>query len=580
MLQPLTLPPGVYRNGTELQSKGRYDLSDKVRWFEGAMMPIGGWRKRIASQSALRGKCRAIWPWKDNTQSRWIALGTSSHLYAMNAAGTISDITPLRKTTNPLANNPITTTNGSATITVADTAHGGAAGDTVTLSGATATGGLTIGQLNAPLVIVTASANSWTAVVAGTAATSSASGGGAAVVAKYQIHPGMDDSTAKTAFGAGPFGAYAFGTPRPDTGSSAPATTWSPDNFGQNLVAMNDFDGSLYQWSLVTTSPAALLTNAPTGQGCLIVTAERFLMCAKNRTVSWSDQEDNNTWTPTATNQAGSIDLATSGSVQQMLRIKAAVLVLTDSDAWTGTYQDPTYVYGFERVGDGCGAISRHAGVATQSQAAWMGVDGFYGFDGYVQPIPCDVADYVFGNINQAQRSKIVAEYRSAYGEVWWHYPSTGSSENDSYVVWNHRENHWAIGTKGRTAVCDKGVFANPLSVTPSGYVYDEEVGTAMDGQLPFAETGPIRIGNGDNMALVSHIIPDEVTLGGVTLTLKAKTYPNSAETVYGPMSATDPTDILFQAAQIKVRYDGVALQDWRVGEFRIDVSVGDAVFA
>jgi hypothetical protein len=264
-------------------------------------------------------------------------------------------------------------------------------------------------------------------------------------------------------------------------------------------------------------------------------------------------------------------------------------LVLTDTDAWTGIYQDPTYVYGFERVGEGCGAISRHAGIATQSQAAWMGVDGFYGFDGYVQPIPCDVADFVFNDINLAQGSKVTCEYRSAFGEVWWHYPSAASLENDRYVVWNHRENHWATGTKGRTAACDKGVFANPLAVSAAGYIYDEETGLAMDGQAPFAESGPVRIANGDNMALVSHVIPDEANLGGVTLTFKIRTFPNSAETEIGPVSTVDPTDVLFQAAQMKVRYDsvtmdtgggGFVIQNWRVGEFRMDVMAGDPIFA
>ena len=45
-LIPIQLPPGVYRNGTELQSAGRWFDANLVRWFENTIRPIGGWRKR------------------------------------------------------------------------------------------------------------------------------------------------------------------------------------------------------------------------------------------------------------------------------------------------------------------------------------------------------------------------------------------------------------------------------------------------------------------------------------------------------------------------------------------------------
>ena len=51
---PLQIPPGVYKNGTEYQSKGRWNNSNLVRWFEGTMRPVVGWRKRSTNQ--LTGK--------------------------------------------------------------------------------------------------------------------------------------------------------------------------------------------------------------------------------------------------------------------------------------------------------------------------------------------------------------------------------------------------------------------------------------------------------------------------------------------------------------------------------------------
>lgn len=91
-LIPISLPPGVYRNGTDYQSKGRWRDASLVRWYENTMRPVGGWRKRATGQ--VTGKCRGLLAWRTNGNARWIGIGTHSGLYAMNEAGTITDITP------------------------------------------------------------------------------------------------------------------------------------------------------------------------------------------------------------------------------------------------------------------------------------------------------------------------------------------------------------------------------------------------------------------------------------------------------------------------------------------------------
>ena len=91
-LTALRIPPGVYRNGTEYQSAGRWFDANLVRWFEGTLRPWGGWRKR--SESQMTGTCRGFITWRDNSGGRWIGAGTQSKLYAMNQSGTLKDITP------------------------------------------------------------------------------------------------------------------------------------------------------------------------------------------------------------------------------------------------------------------------------------------------------------------------------------------------------------------------------------------------------------------------------------------------------------------------------------------------------
>jgi hypothetical protein len=91
-LIPIQLPPGVYRNGTELQSAGRWFDANLVRWFEGTIRPVGGWRKR--GSSAVTGKARGILAWEDNDGDPWIAVGTHTKLFVYRVDGTLADITP------------------------------------------------------------------------------------------------------------------------------------------------------------------------------------------------------------------------------------------------------------------------------------------------------------------------------------------------------------------------------------------------------------------------------------------------------------------------------------------------------
>lgn len=486
-LIPLKIPPGVYRNGTEYQSAGRWYDANLVRWFENTLRPIGGWRKKTATQ--MSGSCRGLLTWRDNSGTSWAAFGTHSKLYVMS-------------------------------------------GSTFVLKEITPTG----------------------------------------------FSVGIADSSSVTGYGYNTYGSFAYGIQRPASDSFSPATTWSLDTWGEYLVGCSNYDGKLYEWQLGFTTPtlAAVITNAPTGCAALLSTAERFLFALgasiNPRLVKWSDQEDNTVWTASATNQAGDFELNTSGSLKCGKRVRGINLLFTDVDVHTATYVGLPYVYAFERAGSGCGVISAQAVAAIDSAAMWMSASGgFWLFDGYVKPVPCDVSDYVFQNINYAQASKVYAVHNGKFGEVWWFYPSSASNEIDSYVSFNYRESHWNIGTLSRTAGTDSGVFKNPLMVSADGYIYEHEVGFAYDGASVYAESGPFEIGNGDNIMSVRQVIPDEQTLGEVAVSFKSRMYPTSVETTHGPYSASQPTDARFSGRQVKIKYTGAVLEDWRVGVTRLE---------
>ena len=82
-------------------------------------------------------------------------------------------------------NNPLETTNSSATVKLRHPNHGHVVGDKVTIAGATATGGISAANINGARTVVDIDPNGLT-FTAGAAASSSAVGGGSAITASHQ----------------------------------------------------------------------------------------------------------------------------------------------------------------------------------------------------------------------------------------------------------------------------------------------------------------------------------------------------------------------------------------------------------
>lgn len=490
-LIPLKLPPGVYRVGTDFEGSNRWRDANLVRWHQGSMRPVGGWREKADASSVITAAPRAIHIWVDNTQGANTALGTANELVYVNASGTATDITPTSFTT------------------------------------------------------------------------------------------GDEDAAINYAFGGSFYGTGLYGVRREGSQQFQEADTWSLDNWGEYLVGCATSDGKLYEWQLNTSNPAAQISNSPTSCKGLIVTEERFIFALQAggnpRKISWCDREDNTLWTPAATNEAGDIELQTHGEIMCAARMRGRSIILTNVDAHIGTYQGPPYVYGFERVGTACGAVSRKSLVAIDQGAFWMGRESFYMFDGSTaKQMPCDVQDYVFEDMNANQNSKVHAVHNSEYGEIWWFYPSNGSTECDRYVSYDYLESHWEIGQIDRTVGADQGVFAEPQWVDATGVIYEHEIhGIGHGSYTPYAESGPISLGNGDTVMKVNQLIPDEETQGEVNVSFKTRFHPNDTERTYGPYDTSNPTSLRFTGRQVRLRVESTGNQDWRVGVMRINAEAG-----
>ncbi len=381
-------------------------------------------------------------------------------------------------------------------------------------------------------------------------------------------------------FGGGFYGYTNYGRAPTSSGIYAEATTWSLDTWGEYLMACSSKDGKIYEWQLNTGVVAQVVANAPVNNKALVVTEERFVFAlgagGNPRKIAWCDQENNTSWTPAATNQAGDFELQTVGQIMCGLRMRGRTLILTDNDAHVAQYSGAPFVYGFERVGTACGVASRRGAVAIDEGAFWMGHNGFFTFDGSVaSEIPCEVSDYVFDDMNPSQITKVYAVHNSQHGEIWWFYPSGTSTENDRYVALDYKEGHWTTGELDRTAGVDQGVFKNPIWADASGNLYNQETGYTHGTTKPYAESGSISLGNGDSIMKVTQLIPDEKTQGQVEVTFKTRFHPNDTETSHGAFTLGNPTDVRFQGRQVRIKVQGTGNDNWRSGVMRIEANAG-----
>ena len=586
-LQSISFPAGIQKENTNYSSEGSWFDADKVRFKSGKPERIGGWVKHLSVP--LEGVGRSVLVWRANNGTVNTAYGTHKKLY-VEQGGTLHDITPLRKTTDPLGTNPVAAVNASTTITITDTAHGANSGDYVTLAGlAVGASGLVVTEVNANHEVTVLTGNTYTVTVA-TAASATASVGGTAGSAKYEVSIGNTDEEFEYGWGTGGWGVSTWGTARATSSITLSPRIWSLDTFGEDLVTAYG-ESELYIWDFSggTETRAETVANAPTQNNHVLVSnPDRHIVVFGSHDgtdydallVRWCSQENSTDWTASSTNTAGSQRLSGGSKIVGAKRAQGQVLVWTDTDLHSMQFTGPPFTFGFQQIASQCGAAGPNAMVVSNSVAYWVGQHNFYMYDGSVKALPSPVRRYVFDDLNLYQRSKIVAGLNQEFQEVWWFYPSADSDENNRYVVYNYAEGVWSIGTINRTAWVDREVYNLPIGVNSSGTVYDHEqgntdAGAAMDAYIESAE---FDLGEGDELFLMSRIIPDiSQEAGTIDVAFNAKLYPHDVVTAYGPYTistATEKVDTRVRARQMSIKFSSNSATGdrWRIGTPRIDI--------
>jgi len=250
-LSKLMLRPGVNRESTDYANEGGFFVSEKVRFRGGYAQKIGGWQNITSNGNTFDGVCRYMWNYVTLLSQNLLALATNQKLY-VELGGVYHDITPVRATVT-LGTDPIATTDGSRLVTITATAHGATLNTYISISGATAVGGITLsGEYE---IVGIPSDNTYT-IIASSAATSTATGGGSAVVVTYYINSGPAVATSAIGWGNSPWGFGGWGSSIP---VGLPMRLWSIVNYGDDLL-FAERDGDIYYWTDDTTSWSRAVT--------------------------------------------------------------------------------------------------------------------------------------------------------------------------------------------------------------------------------------------------------------------------------------------------------------------------------
>ena len=406
---------------------------------------------------------------------------------------------------------------------------------------------------------------------------------------------------------------------------------WSLDNFGNKLIATIN-GGESFEWDSNPTGAnntrATIISGAPTASAfSLVSTPDRHLVFFGTETtigtkstqdpmfIRFSSQEDINTYTPSATNTAGTQRLADGSKIVGAIRGRDAIYIWTDSALFIMRFVGPPFTFSFQQVGTNCGLIGQNAAVEVDGTAYWMSENGFFRYTGKLESLPCLVEDHVYDDINTIPKQHINAGLNNLFGEVMWFYPSSGSGTVNRMVAYNYLDSSnerpvWTSGTLARSAWQDSAVFGKPhateydstaeTSDSDVNYVhgnsdgattyYEHETGlnqvklgqtTAITSNI---QSGNFDIGSqglqgdGEFMMKIRRVIPDFLSqTGDARVTLNLRDFPNDtlASSTLGPFTITSGTqkiDTRARAREISLKVENTSTsQFWKLGTFRID---------
>ena len=505
----------------------------------------------------------------------------------------------------------ISTTGSSTLVTVScAAAHGGVANDTVIfipISAAahpvTVGGNLILTQSSVGSVNIggpeftIVSINSTQIIVSVNTAASSTENATSNLRTTARIYPQVAGSIAS------PYRAWDEPASASASGLVIEIAQWSFDNWGEDVIGNRRGSNIFYFDSDASVTPerATSITTSPISVNHIIVSPnDRHLIALganqyeASATVSgafnpmlvrWADQDNRTNWVPSVSTTSGEVVLTDGTKIIGAVRSRNAINVWTDNSLWLMSFAGPPFTFKFQQLGTNCGLVGPHAAVDYNGIAYWMGYDNFYANTGQVKLLDCSVRRYIFERLNTSYYDKIYAGINSEFKEIIWLYPSSDSTECDSYVIFSPDEGYWVYGETLFTTFSEGEAFKNTITtgVTASGNnIYNNEpveVFTGTDNATleSFIESADFDIADGNALMFMDRAIPDyDISTGKIKMKIITKQFPESSDSITKEFDITENTtkvDFRARGRQAKVRVSCASNNSsWRWGSIRLGV--------
>ena len=413
---------------------------------------------------------------------------------------------------------------------------------------------------------------------------------------------------------------------------------WSIDNFGDKIIALIH-NAQVFEWDSNATNAvtirATIISGAPTAsRDMLVSTPDRHLVFFGTETtigdsttqdemfIRFSDQEDINTYTPTATNTAGTQRLSDGSRIVGAVRGRDAMYIWSDTSLFTMRFVGSPFTFAFAQVGTNCGLIGQNAALEVDGAAYWFSENGFFKYSGNLETMVCLVEDFVFNDLNTTASQLINVGLNNLFGEITWFYCTEGSTVINRCVTYNYQDSRpqrpvWTTGTLARGTWQDSSVFGLPHATeydASSNNSYDvvgntdgcttyfehekgtdEALATGVNAVTANIQSGDFDItqrvirgaqtgmpdlrGDGEFIMKIRRFVPDFLSQTGNTqVTLQLRNYPNDAyaSSSLGPFtisSSTTKVDTRARARAVSLKIANTAVsQSWKLGTFRLDI--------
>ena len=562
---PLEIPPGVVRGANPDDAQGRWYDSNLVRWRDGRMEPVRGW-KRLTS-TPFANTPRKVHQWRTNDNILQTLVGTDASIHVYNDAAW-TDISP-----SDLQEFFV-----------------GGAGFGAGFFGAGSFGtprpsGITTLSPKRPM---------WSFANWGEDVLAVNSSDGRLLF--------LDATTPAAQLRA--VGVFDIATISRTSNVTTVETTQPHNLTSGRSVAIEGVTGTGFNAPsasvTVTDDTTFTYTNTgsngsgsggtvtdntiPTGNRAVLVTPERHAVALQIDgnpfRVGWCSRENFFDWIfASDTNTAGYLDLRSDTPLFQMCSVREGTLIWSESNVFLLRYVGLPFIYGYDDLGSSS-LYSPQTFAEFDGRCVWMDLQHFKLYDGgSVRPIACPLADYIFSDIDPLQGPrKAWAERNGVFPEIWFHYPSNGSSECDRLVIWNYSEDWWSIGQLPRSAGAPAKAGPRPIMAGSDGHIYQHEEGWIYDGfdaSAIYLESAVLNSSDTEGVVNVSQIVPSNGGQYDLTAyTVFGRMTPNGAERTFGPYNSRSDgyVDCRVTGRDLRLRISAREAGDWSIGRLRMKV--------